>query len=921
MAYNERAVQIPFVIGITGNMDPYGYQDAVDANAPSITDQEVAALADLKRRIHSVFEWIRCDRGSLDPATGGFDETRDCPCHEEKCWQPLGLKTATLTVLSSLAPGIDTLVAEAALDLAESGAPIRVSAPLPFLADVYLESSTFNPENATEAQIQAKRDRYLKLCERTRNQNGFVESRDLFPVRLAGEEDLPLGARGDGQHATRDSLYARMERDLVAVDTLTGRPRRYLRYRAAGEYVANYCQLLIGIWDASTDRPDHDHLFASGSATIAENKRNGMSFRLLPVTSNFAWADNGPVLHIPVARKSNPRANSGLDGTSLTMLQPYDCRPHKLNGETHEQWDERWREKGDQIFRRIVARHAEFNEVPITLKSAEDDEIFGMLTNPKDPVTEKRKTAKELQSTLRGSLTDEGYAFALRQRATAGLRRRSANQTNNTLSPKREILLKGLLGCIAVAGLALALAEHWHPQTHTAHTDVAHSLLTHDPAHLVAAGLLVLCLFAIFVSGVLYHRHLNQNVERNRHDYRALAEGLRVQIYWNLAGLGRSVAANYMQRQRGELDWIRDAISSLNAPYAQWKNSFLQLGDNARLGLLKAIHERWTKKQADYFLRGATELLKKLHFWHTIAWGVAAGAVIHLALHAASKLITPIHDSFDHGVGPYIVAGIFLVGALPLLSRPLLTAAHRAIKKLDDQRASDPQTGTNESPTEMERKFRMWLAKHPARHLHKEEETDARDNLLAWIFGHWEIWCTGSLAAAVMLPIPHILQNVSDSVPSWQDWWIVCTGAMLLCAALSLAWAERNFYSEHSRQYRCMHQLYSSANRRLEVLLQRLTSSTTLRSTHGINGLKSALASAEAELQQAKAQHANAADIENLKSARTRTDTDLNLALDYDRITAEIHNILYNVGCEALDENAEWLILHRSRPLEPFMMG
>jgi hypothetical protein len=39
------------------------------------------------------------------------------------------------------------------------------------------------------------------------------------------------------------------------------------------------------------------------------------------------------------------------------------------------------------------------------------------------------------------------------------------------------------------------------------------------------------------------------------------------------------------------------------------------------------------------------------------------------------------------------------------------------------------------------------------------------------------------------------------------------------------------------------------------------------------------------------------------------------------RLVAEVQEILYQVGCEALSENAEWLILHRARPLEPFMAG
>ena len=36
---------------------------------------------------------------------------------------------------------------------------------------------------------------------------------------------------------------------------------------------------------------------------------------------------------------------------------------------------------------------------------------------------------------------------------------------------------------------------------------------------------------------------------------------------------------------------------------------------------------------------------------------------------------------------------------------------------------------------------------------------------------------------------------------------------------------------------------------------------------------------------------------------------------------AALQQLIRDVGLQALDENAEWLILHRSRPLEPVMAG
>jgi hypothetical protein len=48
-------------------------------------------------------------------------------------------------------------------------------------------------------------------------------------------------------------------------------------------------------------------------------------------------------------------------------------------------------------------------------------------------------------------------------------------------------------------------------------------------------------------------------------DYRALAEGLRVQFYWRLAGLHDSASSSYLRKQADELRWIREALRAAAA--------------------------------------------------------------------------------------------------------------------------------------------------------------------------------------------------------------------------------------------------------------------------------------------------------------------------------------------------------------------
>jgi hypothetical protein len=87
-------------------------------------------------------------------------------------------------------------------------------------------------------------------------------------------------------------------------------------------------------------------------------------------------------------------------------------------------------------------------------------------------------------------------------------------------------------------------------------------------------------------------------------DYRALAEGLRVQFFWRLAGLPDSVADHYLRKQRSELDWIRDAVRVWNMTTAPEPDDRLPL-----------VTDAWVKSQRDYFVKAAGRDENALVFW------------------------------------------------------------------------------------------------------------------------------------------------------------------------------------------------------------------------------------------------------------------------------------------------------------------
>jgi hypothetical protein len=86
-------------------------------------------------------------------------------------------------------------------------------------------------------------------------------------------------------------------------------------------------------------------------------------------------------------------------------------------------------------------------------------------------------------------------------------------------------------------------------------------------------------------------------------DYRAVAEGLRVQFFWCLGGVRKSTADHYLRWQQSELEWIRHVLrpwalplTALQPMLSQHKNENLLL-----------VRQLWIERQADYFKATAPE--------------------------------------------------------------------------------------------------------------------------------------------------------------------------------------------------------------------------------------------------------------------------------------------------------------------------
>jgi hypothetical protein len=91
-------------------------------------------------------------------------------------------------------------------------------------------------------------------------------------------------------------------------------------------------------------------------------------------------------------------------------------------------------------------------------------------------------------------------------------------------------------------------------------------------------------------------------------DYRAIAEGARIRLFWHLAGVRESVADNYLGKQRTDLDWVRNGLRG-------WELETHMASHHGPLPpreSLEIVRQLWLSGQIRYFQSAAKSNEKKL---------------------------------------------------------------------------------------------------------------------------------------------------------------------------------------------------------------------------------------------------------------------------------------------------------------------
>ena len=311
---------------------------------------------------------------------------------------------------------------------------------------------------------------------------------------------------------------------------------RSQQYALAGAYIARHSHILLALWDGIPLGK------SGGTSEVVQFKLTGnmkdLPKRYKPQHGPLDIADTGPVFHVMTSRESG----KPLDTVGETrVLLP--------NHETKKRLED-WHCSSD------LDAINRFNQ---------DVETY----SPKLQSAIENSQRHLLSERLSQNLFELSPAFQtmLGVYSTANALARHFQSRFQLFTKLVLGLAAGMVGCY---GWYTSIDSH--PMT----------LMGYLGLFLAAAGIFH------FVKWQHYH---NKNL-----DYRALAEGLRVQIFWHLGGLIDSVADHYLRKQRGELIWIRGAIRAVNL--YDWVENVDSV-DN--------VHSHWVEHQRDWFSKNAPQ--------------------------------------------------------------------------------------------------------------------------------------------------------------------------------------------------------------------------------------------------------------------------------------------------------------------------
>jgi len=483
-----------------------------------------------------------------------------------------------LVVLSPLVPGADQLAAEAAV---EAGERFAVVLPWP---DFDCNSDTMR-------------------C-------GALDRFEQLRSKASYTIEMPWAETDDGRKIDAARIAAEPE-------------ARDKQYDEVGRYIARHAQILIAVWD-QIDRSDSQTQrmvrWHSEGTEAPFSARQGALDATRPSAIYFV----SPTIHA-----GRPERVAGASLERIDIRYPPLSPPTKVKkeeppyvAEPQSFRDRAWSFTTNLLTRIFVGVNRCFPWVFGRRHTAKDGKsILQVRWRAIDDFNGDARKAAEYVAELKKS---RGYLLPAAEAAKLGpcverLLDAYARADVSALDYQRRSQ-RVVRRLFFVAALAVAAHETYAHGWHAWYVLAAYPLL-------------------LLGGYVWFHRSQRRNYQGRWLDLRALAETLRVQTFWCIAGRPECTADYYLRHFRGELDWIRHAARAL----------FLTSGGHAPAGnltpaerfeRLRTARNNWVVDQLNYFVK-KTPLHHRLETaFETAAKSAFLAAmvlsVIHVFLHLAT---------------------------------------------------------------------------------------------------------------------------------------------------------------------------------------------------------------------------------------------------------------------------------------------
>ncbi len=393
--------------------------------------------------------------------------------------------------------------------------------------------------------------------------------------------------------------------------------QRDRQYAAAGTFIASHCHILLAIWDG---RPSD---LLGGTAQVVRYHLAGIMPGLIEsrdcARSLFDHDDESLLYHIACSR-ADP--DSGVQSPQ-PPLQPLQVRWLSRNGATRA-------EAGmPGAFRPVFARMTQFN---LDVQRYQGDMVADT------------------------AIWDcDGGSEAVIDDALGGLFSR-ADWLALHFQKRVLLAMRGIHVLAALMGIAF----------------ICYSDL---PADLPYQETWIDVFIVLFASGLLLARLARQRDWHRKYiDYRALAEGLRVQRYWYRAGIAATDSTafahdNFLQKQDVELGWIRNVMRVASLRVFD--------RDSVPASALAAVIDEWVGApgrggQLDYYTRKTAERDRIHRFTQTLGMACLWAGI------SISVLLAVFHHALGADATTILVA---VMGVLAVIAAARESYAYRKADK------------------------------------------------------------------------------------------------------------------------------------------------------------------------------------------------------------------------------------------------